>query len=279
MARRGSKNLSHQATLGMSKEKPVPGSAREEKWPPLSELIYVPKNPQDRLAMGCQIETGLVLKFRETLSQDENSMMDSAPANWLDMPKYRTLLARFDDFILREMRLLGWRLLLTDIVLGRIAAWSHAEPRGRMLLESMGRELSLFVGIQRGKETFPLDDPLLYEHRKSMLQELKGLFSISKTFIRQKHRPPSDEQIVEHFRSTIERERKSFPLLYPERVPFINMLKILLQQNEYPAARLRTGSLPPAEFYNGWVARASNRRSVEAVRQEISNLGKSIRSR
>jgi len=120
----------------------------------LSELIYVPKNPQDRLAMGCQIETGLVLKFRETLSQDENSMMDSAPANWLDMPKYRTLLARFDDFILREMRLLGWRLLLTDIVLGRIAAWSHAEPHGRMLLESMGRELSLFVVSKEGRKPF-----------------------------------------------------------------------------------------------------------------------------
>ena len=268
-----SKKVSQQLPPEMPKEELALRSPGEEAWPPLSDLRHVPTNFQQRLGMSRQLEMGLVQKFRETLSQDESSMMENAPSNWSDLPNYRVLLAKFDDFILREMRLFGWRLLLIEGVLERIAMWSHVEPGGRLLLESMGKELSLFVGIQRGEERYPLDDSLLYSYRTKVIAELKSLLSISKMHFAQECRPPPDAQIIDHFRVTIERERKVLPLLHGESLSFLNVLTFLFQQGGHCAARLRRGDLPPAELFNQWMALATNR-SAEAARQEISKLGK-----
>lgn len=257
-------------------------TADRSSLPPLMELLHVPTDSTVRARISKEIGDGLVLKFEQTLSPPEREIVmrlpplggSSPPPDWTELRKFREILERFDDFVLSQMRIFGWRLLLSDRVLGRIAAWSHVEPKGRRWLERLGEELSLFVGIQLGEATFPIDDPGLYEFRKLAIVELRHLLSLTRTHFAQR-RPPSNSEVLSWIETKIKEEHESFARLGPELPSLIGFLRDLLQRKGAASVRLRRGEMHAAELFDRWFGARSNR-SAEAARQKVSKLGRSV---
>jgi hypothetical protein len=193
----------------------------------------------------------------------------------VELPKYIEMLERFDDFVLTEIRIFGWRLLLSDLVLGRVAAWSSgSDPKGRRKLRRLGEELDLYLGIQLGQEKFPITDPGLYRLRVEAVRELDSLLKLSRAHFSSRYGWPSPAEMLSWIEKKIKSEHASFPTLVLELPNLIHFIGDLLNNKKPGSARLLQGDMREgSELFDLWFGARANRKP-EPARQLISNLGR-----
>jgi hypothetical protein len=261
------------SAVGIAEKSQSGGTSKRMR---LADMIHVPAGMEERADVGAQIGQGLKLKFLETLSPGDRMKTGSAPEDWNARQEYVSILNRFDDFLLTEVQKLGWRILLSDMALERLAAWTHTEPNGRALLERLGKELSLYAGIMRREEKFPLG-PELCVFETAAKSELRSLLSLTKKNFAVRHREATYVEVISWMETQVEQKGDSFHELHNHHAEFFGFLKSLsASENVHAravASRIRLGDMPAAELFNRWFAACTNR-SPEAARQELSKLRK-----
>src|ERR1043166_7701629 len=84
--------------------------AKPALWPhSVITLLYVPSDPQVRSEMGKQISYALYRKFLDSLPAEDRDKVE-ANRDWIK--RISALRGKYDLFLIREAKLLGWRLLL-----------------------------------------------------------------------------------------------------------------------------------------------------------------------
>ncbi len=243
----------------------------------LQAVDGIPLDPEKCKALRKGVGSVLTNLFYNALPQQKKDLFDRLnPDSACDENDRHILEKEFDAFILSQAHCLGWRILLSDTILARIARWEiPAEKDGPKLLDELGKALALHARISRGEARRHVPQEM-YACRKEMMPELRVLLRKTKAFIavnRPRDRRGWDE-IISYICQHIEGDSQTFPMLSGR----LRWLKGFLWhlQDSYPDAPAFLADMTPANFFNdlaGW----GEGRDPEALRQDVSKLAGQIR--
>jgi hypothetical protein len=235
------------------------------------ERVHI-SDPEKRKEVGAVL-TNL---FYNALPQQKKDLFDQLKSDSACDDNVKHILEKeFDAFILSQAQCLGWRILLSDTILARIAKWEiPAEKDGPRLFDELGKSLALHAGILRGEARRPVPREM-YGFREKTKPELKVLLRKTKLFIaanRPRGRQGWDE-IIAYICRQIEGDSETFPILGGRLRGLKGFLWYL--QDSYPDTPASLAERTPADFFKEWAGWAENR-DPEALRQDVSKLGGQI---
>ena len=132
--------------------------------------------------------------------------LEIPPENPQESPEHRRILNDFDDYLLGLFHTYGWRLLMSEEVLQRLAEWERRSPH---LLKRLGEELALRSRVVRGDAPHPFDRDL-YDFKEKASEELKVLLNKARTVFGSRHRRPNCSQISEWMKTEVQSQPSSF---------------------------------------------------------------------
>src|SRR5205809_3839241 len=93
-------------------------SAIEARQTPQLLLMSAPPDDAiERQVIGNELWVGLVLRFEQTLSEEDLALWRNPPSNVSTFPEHLRVVNLFDEFLLRQFAEWGWRMFMSlDIV-------------------------------------------------------------------------------------------------------------------------------------------------------------------
>jgi hypothetical protein len=169
-----------------------------------------------------------------------------------------------DTVILELAPEFGWRLLYSDRVRERLAAWFEIEPNGAGNLEKLGKQLGLGARTRSGEKKLRITG----EHRQfkdSVVPELKLLLNFLKARQTSQNRAMDENTLLNLTTAEIEREGCPYHHIQNNRTSFSK----LVRSTPGLLLGLTNGGTTPAVFADEWVARVTNQKP-ESARQAMS---------
>jgi hypothetical protein len=232
---------------------------------PILDLMAVQKPPIDTEELRIferEVTSRLVALFEGSLRPRDRELFKAGtpPA---------ALVEKFDEIILKEAKVLGWRVLLSRPVQCRIAQWGQIVKNGPELNKRLGDALAFYSRLIHGEAKLPIDNKNWPQTKTDALPEIRALLTQYKSAFADKPWPmPSDAQ--SWFRQKIEHSAHTLRWLNSRRASFFGYLEYIV--DSATAQRLYCGEIKPVELFNGWGAWAANI-SEERFRQMVSRVG------
>jgi hypothetical protein len=179
-------------------EKLKPQSA-ETNGTDLQAVQEMPLDARERHDLRESRRVNLNQMFEETLSKQDRDLWrdwQKPDGQRDDTASELRIFGKFDDFILRISRTLGWQVFLSDVIVNRIAQWWHKKRNGPELLERLGRELALGARVGRGLVALPMDDQAWHAIRDTAKCELRPLLNKLRNTFGPGNSLPNTEQIL-----------------------------------------------------------------------------------
>ena len=230
--------------------------------PPLATMALPPADPAKREKIGQQVWTGLCLRFESELSEQDFKLWQNPPEDKIS-GEHRRLMNAFDSFLLDRARDFGWRLMMSEGFIRRLAVW---EIHSLHLLKRLGNELELKSKIFRGEKKAPTD--ISEDAVTGLCADLDRLLSRMRTKFGAQRRTPSCADIARVMKTEIESVPIEFPWLFAERGQLYQYVENLELRNQEDADRLKCGDMRGREFFKKWYA-AHTHRKPGALRQAL----------
>jgi hypothetical protein len=177
--------------------------------------------------------------------------------------------SELDVVILRQAETLGWRLLVSSLVLERLGQWD-SETNGPPLFVRLGRALAKSVRIVQKRGRPPIDNLDLISTHDQAIRELKIVRrEMHKT---QTNRTLSYNELAKSFNKILRASRRELPSLNLN----LNRWHLFFRHNPEllsAFASQRRGS--PVELFYQWLSFCSGHRA-ETLRKKISALRSSL---
>jgi len=242
--------------------------------PTLAVMTGPPGDPAEYKRAGDELWTGLLYRYQQTATARDLELLQHPPHNPLQDREYQLALRRFDEYILEQTGVWGWRMDMSSEIVRVKARWESTNPG---FLERYGQKQGLKSRTLRGEKSAPFlegdeqfaDDAIL---------ELKSLLRRQREEFGRRGTVPRCDHIAEWIRLEIE----SRPMDYPRLRAHLGQLhgyvaNYLPIYNKKAAAMLESGGIRADSFFYGWYA-AAHQRSVPAVRNEISRRRRQTQS-
>jgi len=229
------------------------------------DLMAVQKPPisaEELRIFEREVTSRLVALFREELRPKDREAFEAGtppPA----------LVEKFDEIILKEARVLGWRVLLSRPVQHRVAQWGEIVRNGPDLNKRLGDALALYSRVIHGKAKLPIDDWHWPNTKTTALAEIRALLTQYKSEFAGHNAWPTAKEARAWFRQKIEHSADTLRFLNLRRASFFGYLEYIV--DSAIAQRLYCGEIRPVELFNGWGAWAAN--ISERFRQMVSRIG------
>jgi hypothetical protein len=234
--------------------------------PPVLDLMAVQKppiDPEELHKFEREVTSRLVARFQGVLGHKEREAFEAGT-----LPA--ALKGKFDEIILTEARVLGWRVLLSRPVLRRMAQWGESVSNGPNLNKQLGEALALYTSVIHGKAKLPIDDRYWPNTKTTAMPEIRALLTQYKSAFAGRNDWPRPKEAQSWFRQRIEQPADTFRFLKSRRTSFFGYLEYIV--DSATAQRLYCGELRPVELFNKWGAWAANI-SEERFRQMVSRIG------
>jgi hypothetical protein len=239
----------------------------------LRSITAVPRDPEERRAISEVLYERLYAILSGRLSPAELALLRSGEAS-----RTERLFSELDRVIGDEAASLGWRILLSDVVLARIQQWHDGETNGPQLLKKFFKILERSALVARGEARHPIDAPEYYADRQSAKQEIRALRNKVCSQLAQRHKLPRLREVY----SILDKEIIEFPSAYPivslNRLSLMRYLRIKDDEHTSLTKRLIAREATPTEIVDGWFDWGFNTPSGKS-RQFISRLGSQKRGK
>lgn len=232
--------------------------------PSLAAMTKPPTDAAERDNIGRQMWGALSFIFESSLSEQDKALWKSPPSDPSQSPEHLRLLHTFDNFILSQFSVWGWRLLMSVEVLQRVSEWEKHDPT---LLARLGKEMELRSRVLRGEKSAPLGDGV-EAFADGAIEELTRLLRRQREQLHAR-RGASCEAIADWMRSEIGTRPDEFPLLRGNLEQLHGFVHTLPRSNATAARAFRRGDLGARGFFILWFALTHNR-SVKDVQNMIS---------
>lgn len=233
--------------------------------PSLAAMTRPPADAAERERIGREIWTAFRFMFESGLSQRDTLLWHNPPSDVSQSPEHVRLLHAFDDFVLSQFAVWGWRLLMSAEVLQRVSEWEKHDPA---LLERLGKEMAVRSRVLRGEKSAPLGDGV-EAFADGAIEELTRLLRRQREQFRADRRGVACEEIADWMRAEIAARPSEFPLLRANLEQLHGFVHTLPRSNPAAAKAFRRGDLRPRGFFTLWFALAHNR-SVKDVQNILS---------
>lgn len=210
-----------------------------------------------------EVTSRLVALFQGALRHKEREAFEAGT-----LPP--ALMGRFDEIILTEARVLGWRVLLSRPVQHRMAQWGESVRNGPELNKQFGEALALYTRVIHEKAKLPIDDRYWPSTKTLAVPEIRALLIQYKSTFAGRNAWPTPGEAQSWFRQRIEQSADTFRFLNSRRTSFFGYLEYIV--DSATAQRLYCGEIRPVELFNKWGAWAANI-SEERFRQMVSRIG------
>jgi hypothetical protein len=225
----------------------------------LAAITHPPAAPAERAALERDVDAYITQCLDAVLSDEDRQSLNRNPKREVDDKTCRRVERAFDGLIVDLARTLGWRLLFSDCVRDRVAAWmSGDEPDGLARFEEFWKQLHRGALAQMGKAKLPVGR--MERHFKQHVGlELRSL----QRLLRARQLSPGES--LDAISEIVHRDDCPFPGMLQNWTSF----RELAHLNPTLLPDFATGTLTPALLVDKWIAAARNR-SVESVRQDLT---------
>jgi hypothetical protein len=234
--------------------------------PQLELMTAPPADPMLREQIGNDLWVALVIRFDESLSEQDRTLWRNPPPNVLPGSQHARLVDLFDEYLVRQFADRGLRLLMSLDVVRRLAQWEIHRPD---LCARVGEMMELKSKVFRGEKSAQFPDDLDVFADKA-IPELGRLLRIQRDVFAQ--RPiASCERIAEWMKLTIQERPAEFPELHAHLGQLHGFVATLPRRNPDAARILERGDIRPEGFFYQWYSACTNRNAKD-VRNRISEL-------
>lgn len=218
----------------------------------------IPSTAEQRAALSANIDEYIRRCLAHALSPKQRKL--------LKVPSVSDALAqevehKLDDVILGLAPTLTWRLLYSDSVRDRIAAWFDTDdPTGVVRVKEFGKQFLNGALARRGRKKLPVGTREA-EFKVAITKELRMLQRVLK-----KTKPiPKLEKLLEIVCEAVDRPETPYPHLKTNSPSFHKLASFRTAE----FLSFASGDFGAAAFADQWIADARNR-STESVRQDLS---------
>jgi hypothetical protein len=234
--------------------------------PSLEMMGGPPEDSAEYNRLGDELWIGLTLRYQKIAPPQEVELLGKPPENPLEDREYVVALKRFDEYILDQFAMWGWRLLLSKEVVRILARWEGLRPD---LLERCGQRLAVKSRTFRGEKSVPFPDDIA-QFADGAIVELQSLLRRQRDEFARRGFVARCDRIAEWMKLEIEARPSDFPRLHDSLGQLHSYVKIYLPAHNPKAARtLESGTIRADSFFYQWYAVSTNR-SVRDVRNQIS---------
>jgi len=203
------------------------------------------------------------------LSEPQRAMI--AQGKWDELPHQAW--SKLDRTIVKQAETLGWRLLVSTLVLKSFRRWTE-EATGPELFEALGKALARSVRILQRRELPPSDNLDLISTEEQTICELRIVRREMRKKFAKKRRSPNPEELLASFVKIVSNSRMGCSLLRANVGHWLPFLENHLPQL---SELVRSGRPAPAALFHEWLAECKGHHP-ETLRKKISSMRSSVRS-
>jgi hypothetical protein len=243
-------------------------SLRRPSASPLA-VTTLPDDALERLVFGASVTAELQSLFERRLAPEDLNLWRSEEP--LMPAASRRILGLLDKTIIELAQTFGWRIYLSETVQQQMARW-HDTKGGPHLIKQIGEAVHLAALVAQGQAKLPVTDPELRVIKPQAVGELRRILKRSRNFFNQyRTRRPSDQEVCEWLRKTVEASPQAFPFWSLNIDSLLQYFERAQKRGEALVQRMVLGHVRPASLFDEWGADVHNL-SPETFRQRISNL-------
>jgi hypothetical protein len=218
------------------------------------DIMAFRKRPTDKQQIAileCGVTTRLIALLENDLRPGERRSYSAGEWN-------PAVVKRFDEIILKEARVLGWRIFISRPVQTALAVWwEKADRNGPSLFQRLGDALAFGARVIHdvdGKSKLPIDDRNWYQTKQDGVLEIRSVLRRYKTAFAGRKAWPRRGEARAWFERTLEQAGGEFQFLHTRRISFLRYLDHIVDSAS--AQRLYHGEITPAELFDGCACRA-----------------------
>jgi hypothetical protein len=232
----------------------------------LLAMTELPHDVEDLRKLGLLVTYELNNLIKGRLSTEDLATWSQIGVDWPEPQKSR-IWGVVDNLIIEQAANFGTKILESQIVRSRLHQWYLVvEPHGLERLMRFCESIKLGARVIRGKGQLPATEPELPSNKQIAMSELRRLFKQCRRVMNPRKIAPSNPEIVEWIRETIEDSPRLFPFLSTRMPGFFRFVA----EDDTPQ-RIALGDVNPGQFFYEWGAWSRNLSPV-TFQQSIYNL-------